>query len=995
MDEPVETPRIRFGAYSVDLAARQLFRGKEALPLRQKTFAVLQYLLLRPRQLVSKAALLNGLWSDTHVRESVLTSCIHEIRDVLGDARRQPRFIETSHGSGYRFIGSIKQDRRRQAPNETVREPGSTSKESIVAFAAPVVGRDAELAQLEHWLASAQAGERQVIFITGEAGIGKTTLVDTLLRRAAEVTAKKGHVRRAAPAAVWIARGQCIEQYGTDEPFMPLLDALGRLCTRRGAEHVARSLRQHGLTWLLPPSGADPSETPMHEGADISPERMLQQLVEACEALAADRPLVLVLEDLHWSDPSTLDFILRLAQRLEPAQLVVLGTYRPADAHARNHRLRSVVAELQLHGHCMELPVDLLDAAAVDAYLRARFPDRRLPAGLSKWVHRRTEGNPLFMVNLADYLLVQGGLASPPLELQANLTQVGVPENLRRMIELQIDRLPPEDQQVLEVASVAGVEFSAAALAAGSAAELRAVERRCAALADRGQFIRALATADWPDGTIAARYAFVHALYQELLYQRIPPVRRTQLHQQIGRRMESAYGTRAVEIAAELAMHFERSHDHLRAVEYLQHAAATAVRRAAHREAITALTTALELLATVPHNRERTACELALHMALGSSLVAIHGNADSRVEATFARAQTLGSQLGNAPQILPAIWGLWAHNIVHARYTTALELAQQGLRLATQRNTHFAVGQAHRALMVTYLFLGHLIRAAHHETYGLTSIDAETYATRVATYGPDTGGAHGALLSWLLGYPDAAERKALAAVDCSRRLSPPFSLASALCFGGMIYSFRGDVAAAQRFAARATRFAGKYGIVPWSAPASIVSGWALTERGAVFEGITKMRSGLEGWRATGASTTQSLHYTVLAEALMKAGQIQAARTALDEALAMIERTGERWFEAEVQRLYGELLLQPARRSIPEAQFKAAEAQFRRALAIARRQRAKSLELRAAMSLSRLWRQQGTTTPARQLLSKTYAWFTEGFATKDLIDAKALLEELTV
>ncbi|HEY8505806.1 MAG TPA: hypothetical protein VIL46_14570, partial [Gemmataceae bacterium] len=325
---------------------------------------------------------------------------------------------------------------------------------------------------------------------------------------------------------------------------------------------------------------------------------------EAVEELAARTPLVLVLEDLHWSDYATLDLVSALARRRGPARLLLLGTYRPVEVIVSDHPLHAVKQELQAHRHCEELPLELLGEQEAAEYLALRFPGRPLPAALARLVHERSGGNPLFMVSLADDLVTQGVLVrrAGRWELRDGVerVEVGVPESIRLTIQKQLARLSPAEQRLLEGASAAGVEFSAAAAAAALGEDLVAAEESCERLARRQQFLRAAGVSEWPDGTVAGRYRFRHWLYQDVLYQGVPPARRRQLHLRLGERLEAAHGGGAAAAAAELALHFERGGDDRRAVRYLCLAADNAARRYAHREALQCLERALELAGRLP-----------------------------------------------------------------------------------------------------------------------------------------------------------------------------------------------------------------------------------------------------------------------------------------------------------------------------------------------------------------------------------------------------------
>ncbi|MGH8006812.1 MAG: ATP-binding protein, partial [Candidatus Binatia bacterium] len=391
-------------------------------------------------------------------------------------------------------------------------------------------------------------------------------------------------------------------------------------------------LRQYAPTWLVQlPWLLSPADREglQREVVGVTRERMLREMAEMIEALTSVRrvsdppPLILALEDLHWSDTATLELLAYLARRWEAARLLVIATYRPVEVIVREHPLRGVKQELQQHGQSAELRLEGLTEGEVSHYLTQRFglvpsslpqppiPNPQLPAPLHRLahvIHQCTEGNPLFMVNVVDDLVIQGVMTQRDgrweLKRAVETVASGMPESLRQMLKEQIARLNVQDQQMLEAASVAGMEFSTAAVAAALEETVDQVEAQCEGLARREHFLRVRGASDWPDGTIATRYEFLHALYQDALYQRLPVGRRQRLHQRVGEREEAAYGDRVGEIAAELAVHFERSQDAQRAVTYLHQAAENAMRRSAHQEAIEHCTKGLELLQTLPDTPE-------------------------------------------------------------------------------------------------------------------------------------------------------------------------------------------------------------------------------------------------------------------------------------------------------------------------------------------------------------------------------------------------------
>jgi predicted ATPase len=364
---------------------------------------------------------------------------------------------------------------------------------------------------------------------------------------------------------------------------------------------------------------------------------MLRELAEAVEALTAVWPVVLVLEDLHWSDGATVDWLGYVARRREAARLLVLGTYRPTEARVQGHPVHQVAQELQRHGQGRELRLGYFSAAAVAAYLTQRLGTPQLPAGLVRTLHQRTTGNPLFLTAVVDRLERQGqllkGRTSGAGGGDLDVTLGGVPDSLRQLMEQQLAQLPPAVPALLEAASMAGQAFAVAAVAAAVAQPVEGVEDQCAALARQGQFLRACGTDVWPDGTVAERYAFVHDLYRAMLAARVPMGRRVRWHRQIGLRLEAGYGPQARERAAELAEHFVRGRDPARAVQYLQYAGEQAAQRSEYVEAIAHLTQGLALLETLPESPARLRHELVLQTLLGPALMAARGYSAPEVEA--------------------------------------------------------------------------------------------------------------------------------------------------------------------------------------------------------------------------------------------------------------------------------------------------------------------------------------------------------------------------
>jgi DNA-binding winged helix-turn-helix (wHTH) protein/tetratricopeptide (TPR) repeat protein len=973
---------VLFPPFRLDLAGERLWQGEREIRLRPKTFAVLRYLAERPGHLASTAELLGAVWPGVAVTDVMPRLCVRELRAALGDDAQAPRFIETRPGRGYRFVAPLlpltippSGDRRRPADHR------STIGER------PLVGRGADLEQLGAALQDARGGERQVIFVSGEPGIGKTSLLEVFLSSA---------------DLVW-AKGECVEQYGAGEPYLPILTALERLCRSTAGGPLIESLRRTAPGWLAQlPSLIDPAEQAalVHRLSGWTSQRMLRELASVLEALAGERVLVMWLEDLHWADHSTLEAIALLARRSERARLMLVGTYRPTELLAPDPPLARLTHELVLHRHAREMSLGRLPEPAVADYLAARLGGSPVSAGLVRYVHRRSDGNPLFMVTVTDDLvgraLVVERSGQWSLE-DARADRPGdVPDALRRLIEQQAQRLAAEDRRLLEAASVAGIEFSAAALAAALAEDPDAIEGRCARLARRGQFLAPRGAIDWPDGTTAAAYGFLHALHRDVFYEAIPAGHRRQLHGRIAERLERAFAERARDSAAELAMHFGRALDARRAVHYHGLAGEIALGRAAHTEAIVHLSRALDALADLPEGVQRSRLELGLRLALGPAWILSRGYAAAEVERTYSRALELARTLGEAGGVARALRGLWNVQLIRAELGTARKLAAELLARARTARDPGLLGLAHAALGETLFHTGELEAARAHLRQALALGRRRAAAVRTSQRPRVTSYLAWAL--WMAGYPDTARRLCSQALAEARALARPHNRAFTLGYASIVHELCGDVSRVVELVDEQSALCREHELPYWQSWAELFKGLVLARQGRTTEGLRAMRRGLDAHRQTGSVVGVTHLLTLLAEIHGDAGEVETGLQAAEEALALAVRTGNRCVEPEIHRVRGELLLRldadgrVSRANPPRAPVDA-EGCFRRAIETARRRAARSLELRAATSLARLWQARGERERARRLLEPPCRPFAEGGDTADLKAARRLLAAL--
>ena len=519
-----------FGTFVLEVRERRLLRDGHPVPLRAKVFDTLALLVANAGRLLHKDDLMGALWPDTVVGDNNLNHNVAAIRRALGEQAVGSRYVETVPRQGYRFVAAV---RVRSAPVSPA-APVARRLAPAPPGACPVSERRRPLAALLELWARARRGRRQTVLVSGEPGVGKTALVEAFLAAAR------------VPGEPRIAFGQCLEQRGPAEPFMPALEAVARLCREPDGEDVVAELRRRAPSWLAQmPWLTAPAEA-VGDGreAPAARRRMLREAGEAIEAVSASRPLVLVFDDLHWADPSTVDLVVRLARGRDAAHLFLICTCRPADTASAIQPFDGAARELVSRAEAVEICLENISEAGVAEYLSCRFPDRDFPAGLAALVHGRTGGNPLWLASLFDDWVREGILAeldgrwrlcAPLAELESDL-----PATLHGLVEQRLERLPAEDQALLAAGSVLGFEFAAAAAAAALGAEPEEIESRCDRLARRRVFLRRAGLAAWPDGTVSGSYAFLHAVYQQALSERVPPGCRERYRRRMESRLEAA-----------------------------------------------------------------------------------------------------------------------------------------------------------------------------------------------------------------------------------------------------------------------------------------------------------------------------------------------------------------------------------------------------------------------------------------------------------------------
>lgn len=971
---------LSFAGFQLDLAGPELRRDGLVVPLRPKSLALISFLAGRPGQLVRKEELVDAVWGGTAVTDATLARTLFDAREALGDDSREPRFIETVHRIGFRFLGL----------------PPSPRDDPAAAAVPRLVGREDELRRLHELRALADGGSRQVVFLAGEPGIGKTTVLEAFLRNG-HSPASSPHAATPAANGTLVARGQCIEHYGNAEAYLPLLDALGELCRSAAADTVVPVLRREAPTWLaqLPwlIDDADRAELD-RELRGVTSARMLRELAQALETISRRHLLIVALEDLHWSDAATADLLAFLARRTSPARLMVLASYRPVDAVLSENPIRSVHHELQRQGRCQDIAIEALPESDVGELVARRFDAAPFAGELAVVVHRRTEGNPLFIVSMLEDLVSQGRISSATegWQLGGRIADIegSVPNGLLKMVHTLCDRLEDGERAVVEAASVVGASFSAAAAAAALEKDLVDVEELCEEMARRGVFLDRVGATSWPDGTSASSYTFRHALYGDALYKGIPAARRRRFHERVGRRLESAFATDPVSAAGILGRHFEEAGDHVRAARHLRQAAEVAARRGAPREALALIARVRTHLEHLPEGPERTVEELMVEIAAGPALSAIQGYASLEVQQVFTRARERCRALGDGPQLFPVLWGLWAFWCVCGRNNEALELAEEVFALAKQSGDRDLMLEGHHAMWVTRFFRGDIGETGRHLDAGLALYDRSQHHAHVMLYGQDPGVvglSYRCLVRQAQGREREADAESVAAMELGRSLGHHVSTIFGVGFMGWMHMERDDAARCRPLAEEVLEIASTNGLAFWQAHGT----WIVSRSVAATDpaaGIAGMRGAIETLRAIGARMGIPAYLATLARVVLRAGDLEETRRLLDEAQAIGDETGEWLGRAEMLRVRGDLEL-AANGDGAEA-IQRAESLYREALEVARRQEATRLELQSALDLARLWQTPGRGAETAALLRPILEKLPSDETYPELVEARSFL-----
>jgi predicted ATPase len=854
------------------------------------------------------------------------------------------------------------------------------------AAIAGIVGREHELDALNHEFERTQRGKARLVVVSGEAGVGKTTLVEAFVQQLED----RGEPMRAG-------RGRCSERLAGSEAYLPVLEALDSLQRNEQLGSLSRLIRAVAPSWyaqLMPPTENDSSAARLAaETSGGSQERLKREIASLLEEVGRIQPVILWFDDVHWADPSTTDLIGYLARRLDNTRLMIVATGRPSELAQGRHPFLSLKLDLVARGLCREISPSYLDEAAIDRYIALQFPEHAFPSGLASLIHTRTEGNPLFMADILRELrrrqVVQQKDGRWVMTEELATMAREMPESVRSLIQRKLDGLDDTERRLLSAASVQGMDFDSAILAGALNLDEEDVETRLERLEREHALVKFVRELETPNRALTLHYRFAHHMYQNACFDSLRATRKAALARSIAQQLAQRYGDQPCDCLSDIAMLFEVARDNIAAAEYWNRTAQAAGRLYAHDESARLAERGLDLLKDEPASPARAAAELALQMTYGLAIKTSKGYAVAEVGRAYERARELCRQVDDPSRVIPVLVGMSAHHIVAGEIRIAHGIAVEMMALFERIGDPNLQMIGEWSLGAATFHLGNIEEGHRHLERALTLYDPAFHGPRVWQTGVEPGIFCRCEVSrtlMLRGFPDAGLAMVQRAVADARALDHPQPLAFALLFEIFAHIARRSPREIQRLYDQLAVICHAHGIAQelhWAAP---LVGRAFIELGDTSRGLRVLQEGLAAHTATRSKLLRPYYFVLLAGALLRTGQHSRAQTALNESTQVSNETGQHAYAAEHARLQAEV------HTITGA-LDQAESQFQEAVTISRRQGARWLELRATRGYAHYLVERGRPDEARNLLEPVLAWFTEGRDTMDYLYAEGLMKTL--
>lgn len=950
---------VQFGAFRLQGPNGPLLRGRDDIKLQPKALAVLWMLVQQAGEVVPKRTLMDAVWPGADIGEEALTFQIIALRKAFGEDSKNPQYIATAHRVGFRFLAPVSwgDDRAQRAPRH-----------------AGFVGRKSELQKLQVAWATAQTGRPQFLFVSGEPGIGKTTLIESFLE-ATQIDRSK------------IGMGRCIDSQNPAEAYLPIVEALSQWVRNYPDGSIIDLLRRVAPSWFRQlPELLRPEERMVldRELVGVQPERVLREFSDFLEALSADTPWILCLEDVHWSDPATVELLSLIASRRRSARVLVLCSLRPVDVIVSGHPIRKVQRALLARGHAEEILLDVLSAPEIADYIHQHWTQSELGPQTEQAIASKSGGHPLFLSQILAFM------ARFPTDQPPTVEQLeeSLPEQLADMVELQLNHLTAAQQLLLEAGCLVGVEFSAAAAATAAQIELEACEEALDRLLESGQFIQSAGLTVWPDGTASSTYRFRHALYVRVLSRRISASRSRRMHKLIAQRAAAAWGPRSHEIASALTVHYEQAGELRAAVRHGIHLARAALQGSATQTVLAQKVRCLALLEKLNPTPEDQVMEFSLRLLAADAVQVQQGYGSQEVLADLERMRALLPLVEDLQIVEHALLMCWANALWSGNVPGAYQVCDETAALAAARNAP----QLHCAALA-WRAHGFIIAGRQREAHDLAQralqiAQAESAGPRSAKPFHSLGAALIALgaMQWVLGQPDQAMDNVRLAVEVYQRIGSQVDVANGLCGGVLlVLGHRGDWQALRTAAEETKRLALRNHHADaqlWAERARVLASHHLKP---TLESLTHVWDSVEAQIRRGSPLNLAINYCQHAECCLQLDDTDGARSAITGARMLADQFGMVGWMPEILRLEALLLANTPGR---EAE---AEAGLRAALALADARGANSHALRAVISLHELLTRLNRHAEGTTELRRRYEVFTEGFDTADLLEAQRRLQ----